>query len=229
MKKIGYLFLTFLFLVIPFNNCAQQSNQQLSSTASCTNPPDELRSPNSITEAVQLMNALPKPFDVNCFIQALRKPLKVFAVNNAFSAQPAVGASSPRIFILNSRLSLSVAPAGSGKYLLEMSEKETSGESFKAELEFPVKAEMDPSVVFRNVISGGSSRCVTCHTNEHASSYPNAGTVFSSTTIRPSEAQRVSQTYLKNQALNCTGDKYRCDMLRAIYIEGQAMDASFAF
>lgn len=156
------------------------------------------------------------------------------AVNNGFSAQPAVKNESPRIFIVNTRLSISVAPAGAGKFLLEMSEPTSATKSFKAELEFPIEKTLDPYLAFSSTAdpqSPGNSRCILCHRNEEKTLYSTIGFAFNSEIVRPNELQRVFSLYLRNQAYICNPatDKYRCDMLNAIFTTGEAQDADFPF
>ena len=243
MKKyyqIAMLALISFALLISFNNCAgpQNSDQtQLGASLSgsgCDQISDSLRTPNSISAVVDLINALPKPLTIDCFLKSLKKPLKVMAVNNAFSAQPAVGNESPRIFIVNTKLSISVAPAGIGRYLVEMSEPTSLTKSFKAELEFPILQKIDTYEVINRIKDqlSGDSKCILCHRNEEKKMYPpDVGYAFNSETVRPNEYQRVFSYYLRNQAYMCdsTNDKYRCDILKAIFMTGEAQDSEFLF
>lgn len=227
-----------LLLLISFNNCGGPTPEQNFNSASqllaCDQIADSLRTPNSIAETINLINALPKPLSIDCFLRSLKKPLKVMAVNNGFSAQPAIGNQSPRIFIVNTKLALSVAPSGAGKFLLELSEPSSSTKSYKGELMFPVSQSLDPLLVFSTTAdpqSSGNSRCILCHRNEEKTRYGNIGFAFNSEIIRPNELQRVFSLYLRNQAYMCNpaADKYRCDMLNAIFMTGEAQDADFPF
>ena len=69
-----------------------------------------------------LVNALPSPVTLPCFLQALARPLKMHAAVSLISAQPSVGARSPRIFLFFDGLRVSIVPAGAGAPLLEMGE-----------------------------------------------------------------------------------------------------------
>ncbi len=222
-------------LMVVFNNCsgASQQNQTSQSLAACTEVSAPLGTPNSLSETIQLINSLPKPLTLDCFLKSLQRPISIMAVNNTFSAQPAVGNESPRIFILNTRLALSVVPAGSGKTLLEMSEPMSGAQSWKAELEFPITANVDPYKMFDHITdrSSGNSRCLSCHTGETKQNYAGVGFGFVSNTVRPNETQRVNNLYLRNQAYVCnpSTNKYRCDILQAVFSNGTTQDIPFPF
>lgn len=235
---LATLLFSSLLLLISFNNCGGAAQDQNLNAASqyvpCDQVADALRTPNSIADTINLINALPKPTSITCFLKALKKPLKIMAVNNGFSAQPADGNQSPRIFIVNTKLALSVAPAGAGKFLLELSEPSSTTKSFKGELNFPIAQTIDPLLVFTTTAdpqSPGNSRCILCHRNEEKIRYGNIGFAFNSEIVRPNELQRVFSLYLRNQAYMCNPatDKYRCDMLNAIFMTGEGQDAEFPF
>lgn len=242
MKKycqIAMLALISFTLLISFNNCSgSQNNEQVQSSGvlvgGCDQVADVLRTPNSIGAIVDLINALPKPTSIDCFLKALKKPLRVMAVNNTFSAQPAVGNESPRIFIVNTKLSISVVPAGVGRYLVELSEPSSATKSFKAELEFPIQQRIEVYDAISRITDkvSGDSQCILCHRNEEKKLYPpDAGYAFNSDIVRPNEYQRVFAYYLRNQAYMCNTatDKYRCDILKAIFMTGEAEDSDFLF
>ena len=68
----------------------------------CKSPDPALTSPKTIEQAILLINSLPKPASVLCFIQALQKPLKIAGTYSNQSAQPAT--DSPRFFIFQDDL-----------------------------------------------------------------------------------------------------------------------------
>jgi len=218
-----------------FNNCSKGAEGDQSSTALsvCGEVAAPLGTPNSLTDVALLINSLPKPVTLDCFLKSLQRPLGIMAVNNTFSAQPAVGNESPRIFIVNSRLALSVVPAGSGRFLLEMSEPMNGSQSWKAELEFPIAANVDTNQMFDHITdrATGNSRCTTCHAAEAKQNYSGIGFGFVSNTVRPNETQRVNNLYLRNQAYVCNPatNKYRCDILQAIFSNGVTQESSFPF
>ncbi|MCB0369520.1 MAG: hypothetical protein KDD45_08735 [Bdellovibrionales bacterium] len=222
-----YAILSLVFLLL-LQSCSANNSKEEQAT-SCS--PTEGQNPESIADSINLINSLNKPVTLDCFLNSLQAPLKVFAVNNTFSAQPAQGTQNPRIFILKNKLVLSIVPSGTGKDLLELGES-YSGQSFKAEIKFPVNSTVTIEQISEQLSKGGNtSTCVTCHTSETKMYYNNTSRLFISNFIRPNESQRVQQSYMKSQAETCNEDtnKFRCDMLKAIYIKGQASDDVFPY
>ncbi len=236
--KLLYVF--FFVAVAPaifFVNCGggavdnTESTLSASSTGCPENVPAALKNPQSIDQMMVLIRALPKPLTIDCFISALNKPLKVYAVDNAFSAQPSGGPHNPRIFIINNRLTMSVVPTGIGRLLLEVSEVVGPSLSVKGELEFPVNGNVSPDAVYTKIKdeSFAGTSCRFCHANENPYFSITTGPAFVSKLIPPDPFKRVSQASMLGQAARCDSQKemYRCLMLRAIYIDGQASDVEF--
>lgn len=234
------LFVLIIIGIIPavlFVNCAENStdnteyNLTASSTGCNSGVSTSLKNPQSIDQMMSLIQALPKPLTIDCFISALRKPLKIYAVDNAFSAQPSAGPENPRIFLVNNRLIMSVVPAGIGRFLLEVSQVVGPSVSVKGEIEFPVKTNIPPDSVYTrirdNAFAGTS--CRVCHMNETTYASTQTTSVFASRLIPPDPFKRVSQASMLGQASRCNPEKelYRCLMLRAIFIDGQATDTEF--
>jgi len=124
----GKSFLLLLFIAalpLAYNQCSGglapnkisgSNSQQSLAISDCPSVADSALSDlKTIDDAVRLANALPKPLTVDCFVANIKKPLKVFAVDNPFSAQPSFGVNSPRIFIISNNLTISVVPDGAGK------------------------------------------------------------------------------------------------------------------
>src|SRR5688572_16123159 len=80
----------------------------------CRAPEGVSGSPRSVDQTVELVNALPKPLSLACFVEALGRPLQLHATRSEISAQPAVGLRSPRIFLYFEPLIMTVVPAGAG-------------------------------------------------------------------------------------------------------------------
>jgi len=207
------------------------SSLSSSSTGCNGNVSPSLKNPQSIDQMMNLIIALPKPLTIDCFISALNKPLKVYAVDNAFSAQPSAGPQSPRIFIINNRLTMSVVPAGVGRLLLEVSEVVGPSLSVKGEIEFPVTTNISPDSVYTRIKdeSFAGTSCRFCHGNENPYFAITTGPAFVSKLIPPDPFKRISQASMLGQAARCNPEKemYRCLMLRAIYLDGQASDVEF--
>ncbi len=202
------------------------------STGSCTETNEALGNPQTIEETIKLINALPKPASVDCFLNSLKAPLSVFATSSTFSAQPAVDVNSPRIFILKNKLVLSVVPAGTGRNVLEFSEVDGTLDSFKGEVQFPVTEMVTVDTIVSHIsATTNASTCLVCHSSERKSPYKSMGNMFASRIVRPTESQRVQYPYLRAQATSCNPaiNKVRCDILSAIYVKGQATDGSFPF
>lgn len=238
--KPKVLFLFLVVAIIPafsFVNCGGGAvdNTEYTLTASSTscnsNVSASLKNPQSIDQMMTLIRALPKPLTIDCFISALNKPLKVYAVDNAFSAQPSAGPENPRIFIINNRLTMSVVPAGTGRLLLEVSEVVGPSISVKGEIEFPVTTAISPDAVYTRIkdASVAGTSCRFCHMSESPYFPITTGPAFVSRLIPPDPFKRVVQASMLGQASRCNPEKemYRCLMLRAIYIDGQAIDAEF--
>jgi hypothetical protein len=83
-----------------------------------------------------LINGLPKPVSLVCFLEALERPLRLVATRSFFSAQPAVGARSPRIFLFMDGIIQSIVPAGSARNLLEMGEATSPGSAIRRSSSF---------------------------------------------------------------------------------------------
>lgn len=231
MGSIKYIIILFLFSILFYTNCDTyftdvESNSGLKSTCKI-NVPDNLRKPQTIDQVVTLIGALPKPLEVYCFVEALKPPLKIYAVNNFESAQPSAGQDSPRIFILSDNLILSVVPAGPGRNFLEMAQKVSTTSSIKGEIEFPILAGISAEEPYSHILDGPTrTACVFCHGNEKPYPSITTGPAFESGILVPDFNKRVRQSYLKYQTSNCEPilDDYRCKMLNAVFEFGQAQD-----
>lgn len=216
-----YLLLsTLVLLPLFFTNCDMKAPAALvesSSVADCgADLSSGLKNPTTIDQVTNLINALPKPLSIDCFLSALQKPFSTYAVNNQFSAQPAQGVENPRIFIIRGNLLMSVVTAGPGMKLLEMSEVISASTSVKGEVEFPVLNNLDPNSAFSRILSplGGGTNCKGCHSGEVIYS----GLSYVSTLVRPDPIKKISLPFLKYQAGRCTNmNDLRCRMLRAIF------------
>ncbi len=231
LKKYFYFTLVIALAGTLSINCSGGKDETVSS-GSCTDVTETLGSPKTIEETVALINALPRPLSLGCFLNSLKAPLKVMAVNSSGSAQPAVDNANPRIFIIRNNLVLSVATAGAGKSLLELGEFISGNESFKGELAFPVEGTVTAEQIMAQLAqTSTSSTCATCHGAERKLQHGNLGVLWASNVVRPNTAQRVVYPYLRAQASACNSEltPHRCDILKAIYTKGQAEDADFPY
>lgn len=211
--------------------CSGSKDDSTANSGSCTDVTETLGSPKTIEETVTLINALPRPLSLGCFLNSLKGPLGVMAVNSTGSAQPAVDNANPRIFIVREKLVLSVATAGAGRSLLEFGEL-TGSNSFKGELAFPVEGTVTANQIIAQMAqTSTSSTCATCHGSEAKFQHGNLGQLWVSSIIRPNTAQRVNYAYLRAQASACdsVATPHRCDVLKAIYTKGAATDVDFPY
>jgi hypothetical protein len=130
----------------------------------CAPAPGTTGSPSTIAETVDLVNGLPKPHSLACFLEALERPLRLVATRSFFSAQLAMGARSPRIFLFMEGIIHSIVPEGSARNLLEMGEATGPSSSIKAELEFPITESITLATAFERLpMMGGLTTCGVCH------------------------------------------------------------------
>ena len=238
-KHIAVIVLTtFTFLNLLYSNCSkapegESADASLSATGVCGEGlSDSVKDITTISQVVNLINVLPKPLSLDCFIRAIKRPLNVFATNSPASVQPAFDADNPRIFIIRQKLILAVVPKGAGKYLLEMSQATTATSSIKAELQFPIQGEISNDAPFSRILEGSyGTSCRICHSNEGLATGTGNSFSYQSNILMPLSASQVSSDYMKAQAMFCNSnfDKYRCQIIRSIFIDGQAKDTQFPY
>src|SRR5687767_916415 len=103
----------------------------------CRAPAGFSGSPRTIAEAIALVNALPPPVTLACFLQSLDRPLYAYATYSVISLQPAVGARSPRIFLFDGKsggLVMSIVPEGMGSHALEFGQFVDETRTIKGEI-----------------------------------------------------------------------------------------------
>ncbi len=196
----------------------------------CVAPPGVSNDPQSIAETLTLLNALPKPLTIPCFLESLARPLQFNATKGTLSAQPAVGARSPRIFLFLGPNTMSVAPEGDGAFVLEFGEKRENLRSLKGELLFPLAAEVPPSAPFERVhFNDTITTCGLCHSSEVQDPTIGSARAFVSTSYRPLPENRVLADSLLHEQQICDhgAEPYRCQMLDALFAWGTVNDAEF--
>ncbi len=182
----------------------------------------------SIADAVARLNALPAPADGPCFIATLPRPLAVVATTGIFSAQPAAGSSSPRLFFLLPKLVVSAVPAGDGSKVLELGEWTTSSRTVKGEVALPVASPLAPDAPFTRVDRGnGRSSCGMCHRGEEP--HPSIARAFVSAAFKPERGTEVSLAELRRMHDACEADAGdRCAMFHALFDFGEVTAGAFA-
>lgn len=187
--------------------------------------------PTSVTQVVDHLNTLPKPVSLPCLLSSLPGPLPLHATRSVFSAQPAVGQRSPRIFLLYGQLTMSIALDGMGKDLLEFGEHRPEERSLKAEIEFPVEAELTHDLPFQRIVyQEGQTSCAFCHRNESRDTAIDFAEAFDSVAYRPADYQAtVSVDELGGLLASCdvSVEPERCAMLKSLFAHGLPVDQAF--
>ncbi len=197
----------------------------------CRAPAGVSARPRNTDEAVQLLNALPKPTTVACFVESLERPLTVFATSSSFSAQPALSPKSPRVFVRFERLWLSFVIAGESSLLIEFGELLESEplQSIKGELLLPLEEVVAPSAPYDRVLRDEGTVCGLCHYGEQAVSSMPAARAFSSIAFRPRPEGHVGLENLRLEAQLCDRElePERCQMLSAFFGGGDIVESPF--
>jgi hypothetical protein len=176
-------------------------------------------------DLIALLNALPRPLTLPCFIASLPRPIGIQGDISLISLQPAVGKDNPRIFLRNGGMILSIALAGDQGTHIETAEPEQTGYSVKGDLGFPVT---DP-VVERNFFEGirysNGTVCGACHSDEHLARVVDTIPAFASHAYKPSASQMLPLSSVRALADGCdpadTG--LRCQMLRGLFYRPDAV------
>lgn len=210
---------------------------EVTSAAICRPPAGVSGSPRTIEEAVTLLNALPKPTSVACFLESLDRPLQAIATRNIVSAQPAFSAASPRIFLRLEQLVLSVVPEGGSSRLIEFSYLlEGDARSIKAELALPLTEAVSAAAPYEHTLptdpeglARGGTVCGGCHAREERVQNLDFAPAFSSVAFRPNPSYQVSLETLVAAQKSCdpAAQPERCAMLTALFGHGPVTPAEF--
>lgn len=190
---------------------------------------DEMRSPSTIAEAVALINALPKPLELSCFLRSLKRPLFLNLTDSAVSIQPSNGPESPRIFLFNQDLIMSIVTEGSGSNTLEFGQLVDGSDSIKGELKFPIETEISNTLPFDTIWrpDKGNTRCAACHGQDR---FDNVTGGYQSLAIRPSSNRKVELYDLDVERYECQladDNQGRCRIIRAVMAYGEVRDIDF--
>lgn len=184
--------------------------------------------PATIADAVARLNALPQPVSVSCFIASLPRPLAVVPVNSVLSAQPAAGRRSPRLFIYDERLILSIVPDGDGANLLEFGQFVDELNTIKGELEFPITATVSDEAPYTHVQQEtGPTTCGFCHAREV--SHPTIPEARVSVAYRPHATTLIPLTTVRIEHVTCDHElePERCELLDAVFNYGSITEGTF--
>ncbi|BCE00151.1 hypothetical protein [Marinicellulosiphila megalodicopiae] len=194
-----------------------------------------------IESTVDWINAMPKPVTLACFLESLTRPLKINATRNGISAQPAIGARSPRIFIniYNTQLLLSAVPdqdrdpalaVEDEQHPLELSLLTSDTRSIKAEILFPVTQEINYGTPYDHIrLTSGGSACRTCHAQETSIGFFDDIEYFESQALKPYPEASVSLSNLKIENSTCIieDEPFRCSIFSSILNHGSVFWYNF--
>jgi hypothetical protein len=184
-------------------------------------------SPQTISEAIILLNTLPKPATLACFLEALDRPLTLYMTKSDDSLQPSPGARSPRTFVLRGDMEMSVVLDGSASNTLEFGFRPQLSRSIKAEVLFPVTRDVTESSLFDRVqLTPRTTKCGACHVAEDHVDYPGFPLgVYESDVLAPFDMDEVSIESMKAEAADCDADSepYRCGLLSALFDHGEVV------
>lgn len=199
-------------------------------TAPCDPAPGTTGSPKTVLDVVSLVNGLPMPVTLPCFLHSLDRPLMLLATSSVVSAQPSQGQDNPRLFIISDHISLSVVTSGNHRDLLEIGEITAPNRSIKGEILFPVAEPLDANAAFQRIAQTAERTvCYGCHyPEEPAANYPGMG-AFVSTAYRPIPRLEINFDYVEYQFTVCddAADPERCAMLGALFDQGQVSRGEF--
>jgi len=208
------------------------TNQNPLGRPRCSAPVGVSGSPKTTQEALTLLNALPKPTSVACFLESLDRPLTIYATSSVNSAQPAMSVASPRVFLKLDRLWLSVVIDGDSSYLIEFGDEVSADprpRSIKGELALPIDAPVPPSAPYDRVRYGEGTVCGLCHFGEERVDSTSLLNAFSSIAFRPRPETRVSVDDLRGAFATCDwqSQPHRCEMLAAVFGGGPVTEVPF--
>ena len=199
-------------------------------SAQCRAPAGVSNNPQSIAETITLLNALPKPLSIPCFLESLARPIPMLATFGVLSAQPAVGVRSPRLFLFLGPNRMSVVPDGVGASVLEFGEERPGYRSLKGEIEFPLTGDIPQSAPFDRVLFNDQlTTCGLCHAAEQAEVSPFTTHAFVSQSLRPAPRNAVTLQSLQYELAICNrgAEPYRCAMLDSLFSLGPVTDGQF--
>jgi len=182
--------------------------------------------PRNVEQAVALMNALPKPTSLECFIESLARPLEVYATSSELSLQPADGTRSPRTFIVQGELVMSIVANPEFSNLLEIGYRSAPGRSMKGEIAFPLTVDVTASSILARIRVGDVSICGGCHGAETRpiDSFFVDG-AFESAVAVPLSPFEVDLETLRQEAAACepASEPERCGVLGALFDHGEVV------
>ncbi len=195
----------------------------------CATPDRVSGAPTSIPEAITHLNSLPRPTTVACFLQSLKRPLEVYMTSSPGSLQPSPGARSPRTFIVNGPLIMTIVPDGTARNTLELGFRTSPERSIKTEVPFPLTGEVSAATIFEHVQQGSGTVCGACHVAEVHTEYEAfPGGVFESNIIIPNPVLEVGLEAFRAEEATCDPqiESARCGILTALFGYGEVRQST---
>ncbi len=188
-------------------------------------------SPSTIEGVLALMNSLPKPVTVECFVESLERPMPIIGSLDTASAQPSNGEHAPRLFAIYGTMVISFVPDGEGSRVIEFAEQRPNLRSVKAELKMPIEDEATPEDAFEHIKqeNGEGTICGTCHVDEERATDITYGEAYVSRAFRPTRPLTVTLDYVEAEHEACDPDATprRCSIYDALFSRGNVYDGDF--
>lgn len=200
-------------------------------TRRCAPGPNVTGAPRTIEQVVDLINSLPKPVTVACFVESLDPPLKVFASKSVASLQLSTGPEDPRWFIFSLPLIISITSDGPGAELLEMGVLQPGNRrALLGELRMPIQTEIKQALPFERISKGEGTTCgFFCHQDEERDPRIRFTEAFVSKSIRAATSSEVTLDFLHGVRSRCKSPtaSVRCELLHALLVTGRAQREDF--
>ncbi len=194
----------------------------------CATETDISAAPQTIAEAIDLINALPHPVTLDCFLEKLERPMLLNATSSTVSLQPADNKRSPRIFMFYGDLIMSVAVDGvPGNRLLEFGEFVAPTKTIKGEIEFPIEDTLPVIAPMERVFDGEGSECRICHGGESPADEYEMAFASDALRFRDIEVVELDELVAEWMACNANLEPDRCRRLDALLAFGVVEPGDF--
>lgn len=218
------------FFVLVAAGCAPPDESEPTYEGRCQAPDGVDAAPRTIEDAVYLLDSLPKPVTVECFVESLERPMTVIGSTDFISAQPAAGDAAPRIFAVYDTLIVSWVPDGDGSKVLEFAEEREGLMSVKAEINMPIEGTIAPEVAFDHIRNEGfGTVCGTCHVAEVVDPEIDYAEAYMSQAMKPALSETMRLDDLETVADWCDpkATPRRCRIWDAVFYRGDLVDGDF--
>ncbi len=182
-----------------------------------------------MADLVTLLNSLPQPANLACALRALPRPLFINATSSTASAQPALDAADPRIFVLTGgSMTLSFVTAGPHSQEFEVGIPAPNGLIIPGRIAFPLQGPMVEGDSFTTVLnqSGSGTFCADCHAGQQPAGVANGTTYYQLQGLKPDPTRDVPLATLEQLAAACTDGSGRCAIFSSL-LEGATYQFTF--